>query len=560
MSTFSAFLFSALFVLGLSLSSGKVYAENSEPNAYTPVEPDSAEQLTEELVTAEKATTEPASAEQAEKTEAATDKGLKLNEATRFADKISPLKTTQSFLRYAELGNYPAAAEYLDLRNLPESVRELGDAELARQLYVVITRKARIDFGSLSDDAKGIPESGVPDYRDVLTRIEYNKDIVTIFLQRVPDGEGASIWKISNASIVHVPELYKKYGYGPTVEFVRELLPAKSFLGAEIFKWVIAITVALLAVAIWYFVSWPLVKYFMHTREGDRVRIDAYLHKPVAAVIFFTTAYWVIHHLGTAASSQGHARVNTVIILVVVWLIYATADLARDIYADHLKKRGRDSALMLIRPVLATFKLIVGVLAFVTWLDNVGINITALLTGLGVGGLAVALVLQKPLEDILGALSLYTQQPVTVGQFCTSGDTKGTIEEIGIRTTKIRTIQQTLVAIPNAVMARASIENISERPQILHRQIIRVAVHTPHGKLRSLLIKLREVLSKNPHVNQSNHRVRLVGFAEFAIEIEVFAFVLTTDWPQFLEFAESINLAMIHVLEDEKVELALPRF
>lgn len=481
-------------------------------------------------------------------------------EPTRFADKLSPLKTTQSFLRFAEQGNYPAAADYLDLRNLPENVRDIGGPELARQLYVVLTRKARIDFASLSDDPKGAPESGVPDYRDVLTRIQYNKDVVSIFLQRVPDGEGGSIWKLSNASISYVPELYEKYGYGPTVEFVRELLPNKTFLGAELFKWVIAILVSIFAVTVWYFISWPLVKYLMHTREGDKVRIDAYLHKPVAAVIFFTTAYSVIHHLGTAVSSQGHNRAYTVIIAVTVWLVFATADLIRDIYVDHLKKRGRDSALMLIKPILGTFKLIVVVLAFVTWLDNVGINITALLAGLGVGGLAVALVLQKPLEDILGAISLYTQQPVTVGQFCTSGDTKGTIEEIGIRTTKIRTIQQTLVAIPNAVMARASIENISERPQILHRQIIRVAVDTPYSKLRSLLLKLRDVLAKSPHVNQSNYRVRLTGFAEFSIDIEVFAFVLTTDWPQFLEFAENINLAMIHVIEEEKVELALPRY
>lgn len=556
MSTFISFFLSALLLPGWLLFSTAVYAEKSESVEHTPVEPGTAEQLTEELATAEKEVV-PA---QIGQTETPVAENGKPSEPTRFADKISPLKSTQGFLRFAEQGNYPAAAEYLDLRNLPAHVREPGGPELARQLYVVLARKARIDFASLSDDPRGSPESGVPDYRELLTRIEYDKDIVSIFLQRVPDGEGASIWKISNASIAYVPDLYKKYGYGPTVEFVRELFPNKTFLGAEIFKWVIAIVASLLAVTVWYFASYPLVKRFMHTREGDKVRIDAYLHKPVAAVIFFTTAYAIIHHLGTAVSTQGHARANTVIIVVLVWLIYATADLIRDIYVDHLKKRGRDSALMLIRPVLATFKLIVGVLAFVTWLDNVGINITALLAGLGVGGLAVALVLQKPLEDILGALSLYTQQPVTVGQFCTSGDTKGTIEEIGIRTTKIRTIQQTLVAIPNAVMARASIENISERPQILHRQIIRIAVHTPHSKLRSLLVKLRDILNRNPHVNQGNHRVRLIGFAEFSIDIEVFAFILTTDWPQFLEFAENINLAMIHVLEEDKVELALPRF
>lgn len=479
--------------------------------------------------------------------------------ATRFTDKISPLRATQNFLRYAEQGNYASAADYLDLRNLPSDVKAMGGPLLARQLYVVLTRKSRIDFGLLSDNHAGAPESGVPNYRDVLTKIEYNNDIISIFLQRIPDQDGARMWKISNESVAHIPALYEKYGYGPVVEFIRELMPNKVFLGAELFKWSIAIFSSIFALFIWFILTYLLSKHVVSVRIGNKLRINRYLHQPVAAVVFITAGYSVIHYLGVSISPQEQTRANTVTILVFVWLVFATADLIRDLYSDYLHQRGRDNALMLIGPILGTFKIMIGIIAFVTWLDNVGINITALLAGLGVGGLAIALVLQRPMEDILGAISLYTQQPVSVGQFCSSGETKGTIEEIGIRTTKIRTIDKTLVAIPNAIMARASIENFSARPQILHRQVLRIDLDTSHKKLNALLSSLRHVLRENSQVDPSDQRVRLITFGEYSIDIEVFAYIRTRDWSQFLEVSESINLEMVRLLETKQVNLALPR-
>ncbi len=484
----------------------------------------------------------------------------KLPLVSRFTDKLSPLRSAQGFMRLAAQGDYGAAAAYLDLRNLPERVAAIAGEQLARQLYVVIARKVKMDIGTLSDDPEGALESGVPSYRDILGRIASDNGDVILYLQRVPDGEGGRIWKISNASVAHIPDLYRQYGYGSGVEFVRELMPRAVFFGTELFKWVIALLCSLAATGVWYLLAVPLGRFFGGAGSGAELRVNRYLHGPVAVFIFITVGYAVLRDLGMGVTPSRLGKANTVIILVFAWLLFATADLVRDLYAARLRARGRESALMLVGPMSSSFKMIIGALAFVTWLDNVGINVTALLAGLGVGGLAVALVLQRPLEDILGAISLYTQQPVSVGQFCVSGETRGIIEEIGIRTTKIRTIEKTLVAIPNALMARASIENISERPQILHKQVLRLALDTPHATLTSALESLRDVLRGEAVVDQESWRIRLIAFGDHAIEVEVFAFIATTDWPLFLENAERINLAMLRVLETQGVAFAPPRY
>jgi len=201
---------------------------------------------------------------------------------------------------------------------------------------------------------------------------------------------------------------------------------------------------------------------------------------------------------------------------------------------------------------------VVGALAAVIWLDNAGVNVTALIAGLGVGGIAVALVLQKPLEDILGAVTLYTQQPVTVGQLCTSGNVTGTIEEINLRTTRVRKVNNNIVVIPNSVFATASIENISERSRILHRQIVRLALETSESTVRSVLQELREMLMGMDKVSDDSTRVRLIGFGEFSIDIEVFAHIGTKDWDEFLATAEDINLGTVSVLEKVGAKFAEP--
>lgn len=470
----------------------------------------------------------------------------------------TPLGTVQGFMRAAELGDYQLASTFLDLRYLPEEVADIDGQRLAEQLYIVISRELHIDFGALSTSPEGVADDGLPSYRDELGKLATARGSQTIFLQRVPTPDGGRVWKVSNASVALIPDLYEEFGYSPVVENFREKLPKGSFLGAELFKWIIAVSAGAMAIIFWLVLSWPLGRVLTHHHAENTARVRRYLSRPVPVAIFVLVVWYVMIDLGLGLTASRIASSATLLTLVTVWLLFALLNLLRDLYGRHLESRGRDSGLMLLGPITSTFKVLVAVLAMVFWLDNLGVNVTTLFASLGLGGVAIVLVLQKPMEDILGAITLYTQQPVKVGQFCTSGSITGTIEEISLRSTRVRKIDNSVVIIPNSIFATASIQNVSAREHILHRQTVRLSLGTEASRIRLVLEKLREMLASNENVVADIWRVRLVEFGQFSLNIEVFAHIATTDWVAFLAIAEELNLGTIQVLEETGVRLAIP--
>jgi len=483
---------------------------------------------------------------------------LSTDEPIEQVDQRTPLTTAIGFMRFAENGDYDRAAEYLDLRYLPDEMKAADGTVLAEHLYVVISRKMPIDFGALSDEPDGRDDDGLPSYRDALAKIETSRGLLTIFLQHVPGPGDSSIWKVSNASVAQVPALYEEFGYSRVVEAILQVSPEGSFLGAEYFKWIIALLSGAVGAVGWLAVAGPLSRFVTRRNVENKERVRRFLARPIPAVIFIMLGYSVLLNLGLGVKATRIAEGGTLVTFVLVWLLFSAINLSRDIYARYLKKRGRESALMLLQPITSTTKVLLIIIAAVMWLDNIGVNVTALVAGLGVGGLAVALVLQKPLEDIMGAITLYTQQPVTVGQYCTCGDVTGTVEEINLRTTRIRTIRNTVVVIPNARFATASIENVTARRRILHNQTVRLALGTSEKLLRSVLQNLREMLLTIDKVSEDATRVRLIGFGEFSIDVQIFVYVGTTDWDEFLAIAEDINLGTIAVLEKAGAKIAEP--
>ena len=172
-------------------------------------------------------------------------------------DQRTPLATVQGFMRAAELGDFQLASTYLDLRYLPEKLADSDGPQLAEQLYIIIARKLRFDFNALSSDADGLADDDLPTYRDELGKIATPRGAMALYLQRIPDANENRVWRISNATVAQIPELYEQFGYGPFVEKVRQVIPAGSFLGAESFKWVFATLAATGAALAWLALACP---------------------------------------------------------------------------------------------------------------------------------------------------------------------------------------------------------------------------------------------------------------------------------------------------------------
>ena len=473
-------------------------------------------------------------------------------------ERGTPLRSAEGFLTVVDTGDYETAAEYLDLRNLRGEARELTGAQLARRLNVIIKRATWGDIDELIDDPAGRSNDNLPDYRDSIGVVVDKGRDIRLFMQKIPRGDGVSIWKVSNATVSLIPGLYQTYGYPKAVEDLRRNLPDVSFLGFELFKWVIVLGVATFAYGAVFLIALAIRLMLGDPGTPSYRRIFRFLALPAGIWVVIMSVNAVASSLGRGGTADAIQRASPVPILITVWVMYAGMNLIRDIYATRLEDRGRPGAVVLIHPVANAVKLLIGIGAVLMYLDKLGINITTMLAGLGVGGIAFALALQKPLEDVLGAVTLYTQQPIRVGDFCRIGNETGTVEEIGLRTTRIRTLANTLIAIPNGRLATEPIDNISAREKIWYRPILRLRYDTTPEQLRQILEGIRGLLSSHERVLEDGHRVRFKEIADDALLVEVYAYLATTDWAEYLEISEELNIRILEIVAQAGTSLSLP--
>jgi MscS family membrane protein len=187
-----------------------------------------------------------------------------------------------------------------------------------------------------------------------------------------------------------------------------------------------------------------------------------------------------------------------------------------------------------------------------------GVHVTALIAGLGVGGIALALAAQKTVEHLFGGASLVADQPVQVGDFCRFGDQIGTVEGIGLRSTRVRTLARTIVSIPNGEFASMQIENFGKRDRIWLQTTLRLRYETTSDQLRHVLVRVRELLYAHPMVYPDPARVRLVDLGPYALELEIFAYVRTQDYNEFLAVREDIYLRIMDIVAQSATGFALP--
>ena len=190
--------------------------------------------------------------------------------------------------------------------------------------------------------------------------------------------------------------------------------------------------------------------------------------------------------------------------------------------------------------------------------DRLGVPVYGIVAGLGVGGLAIALAAQPTIENLLGGLSLFADKPVRVGDVCKYGDAVGTVEAIGIRSARIRGVDRTLTTIPNAALAKMPIVNLTRRDQMLIQTVIGLRYETNPEQLRYVLVKLREMLLGHPRVDPDPARARFIGFGASSLDIEVFAYVMTRDWAEFLGIREDILLRVMDIVEQGGAAFAFP--
>jgi MscS family membrane protein len=239
------------------------------------------------------------------------------------------------------------------------------------------------------------------------------------------------------------------------------------------------------------------------------------------------------------------------------WLATRLSDQGFNHALNHTRthRRGGESILILMQRINRVGVLII---AFVVALALLGLNVTTTLAGLGVGGLAVALAAQKSLENLIGGISLLLDKAVQVGDFCKIGDRLGTVEDIGLRSLKIRTLDQNLLVVPNGVLAQMQFENLKTRPKLLINQSFSLRIETEVEQLRFVLDRVQKMLDESPAIESGTSRVRVTNFAGAAFELELFAYSKTGDWTELTAIRQEVILKIAGIVQAAGTGFAAP--
>ncbi|MGR5147092.1 mechanosensitive ion channel family protein [Photobacterium alginatilyticum] len=239
----------------------------------------------------------------------------------------------------------------------------------------------------------------------------------------------------------------------------------------------------------------------------------------------------------------------------VSWLIMALFNYFATIYAFN-KHNGKHVDSSLITVLARIFGGLTIVILGVYIIEFMGFSISPILAGIGVGGLAVALAIRPVLENVINGLTLYADGGIKIGELCKYGDKLGTIESIGLRSTRIRTLERSLITIPNSEFANMEIDNLERRDKRRMEHVFRVRAELTQDQLKLLLVNTRRILLQHPKLEEDPVRVRFMGVGEFAVLVNVVAYIRCRDHEEFMAVQEDVLFSIVQQTEAVGAQLA----
>lgn len=471
----------------------------------------------------------------------------------------TPKSAMIGFLNAIHRFDYELAAQFLDYRNLPFEVTESQKAQLTKQLHIALDRALWIDVESLSPSPEGQENDNVPSYRDLVGTITTPTGNIAILLQRVPsDVAGKRIWKISNATVAQIPVLDDYYRYNQFAQWLSDAFPKHSFMGIMLWQWLYFLINFIGYLLVAWASFWLFARLIGAIGKTKLSALVVGLQNPLtllcAVIISRSVSDLSSMTLAAKAVSEG----ATLLIIAWTWLLWRLVDVVNAFISERLIANDKSHGIYILRPASNVIKTLLVVIATFIWLENLGFNASTMLAGLGIGGLAVALAAQKSVENLIGAITLYSSSPVKVGNFCKVGQLLGTVEEIGLRATRIRTLERTVVYIANAKFVDMEIENFSEREKIAFKPTLVVQNPEDSAKLSAFCDALKAALIAHELIDGSPVRVFVKGFSPYAVEIYVLAYVNSTALETYLSVNEQLHLTIISLLHQHQLKLAQP--
>lgn len=337
-----------------------------------------------------------------------------------------------------------------------------------------------------------------------------------------------------------------------------------TFLEIEVWRIIAAGVILIFALAIRKVFLNILISFLKKLTSKTKTEVDDKLVEaidpPGKLLIVVIALYFVLKVLliDVSGDSFGGHIVRTLFIFTIFWMIYRAAGIIAHLFEGLAKKTETDLDDMLLPFINKGIKVIVVIVGITVIAKEWRYDLGALLTGLGLGGLAFALAAQETLANMFGGMTIMLDKPFSVGDWILTPDVEGTVEDIGFRSTRIRTFAHALVTVPNSTLAKSAITNWSRMGKRRITFNLRIKYQTTAEKMDKLLQRTRELLTNHPEIHPQTIFVFFDKFGENSYELFFYFFTITTTWKKYLEVKEDVNLKIMQILDELEIEIALP--
>jgi MscS family membrane protein len=283
------------------------------------------------------------------------------------------------------------------------------------------------------------------------------------------------------------------------------------------------------------------------------------LRGPATLAWLIATCYALLPWLGLYEPADAYVRrwFSAALLVAFFWALWKAVELSQHTWSTAHWARNSLTAASLLNLGARMGKFVVAAFAFVAVLAELGYPVTSIITGLGIGGVALALAAQKTVENLFGAFSLAIDQPFREGDVIQVDSVTGTVESIGLRSTRIRTQDQTVISIPNGKLAEMRVETISARRQIRFYCVLGLA-HSSSQQMAQILGDIESVLRATPETVKNGLSVRFIGLTDSAMNVEVAVMIATSDYAKFSEIRQNLLLRIVEAVERADGALAHP--
>ncbi|MGB8731385.1 MAG: mechanosensitive ion channel family protein [Candidatus Sulfotelmatobacter sp.] len=471
----------------------------------------------------------------------------------------TPYGTVFGFLQTAQAGNYSIAAQYLQMN---PSRRQTEGETMAQDLKEVMDRAYSGSLKNLSTQPEGVLQEGVPPGRQRYGTMSSGDVEVDLELVRVSDPSAGKIWLISSDTLAKVPELYDQVQARQVETRLPQWLVKHDLGGMPVWQWLaLLLMIPVAAGAAWLLLMVLQVPVRWWARRHGHADLESRSVSGPAWLLVGTAIHRILERYLGMPLLQRHYYYQFIEVASIIganWILWRVIRWSLQRVRNRALALGHSGTGSLMLLGERIIKAVVFVMAIFFVLGVLGFNLSTALAGVGIGTLAVGFGAQQTIANLFGGVSVLGDEVIRVGDVCKFGDRTGTVEDIGLRSTRVRTEERTLLAIPNGTVATINVENLSRRDKMLFKAVLGLHLDTSADRLRSVIAEIRRVLSSNPKIEKNTVRVRLIELGATALNVELVCYILTRDFDEFAAVREDVLLHIMNLVEDSGASLASP--